>query len=90
MSNYGWTNSDGEPMMDGAAYRFEQALDADYQPDPDDYMGYNDEPDECEDDHECVDCDGPKGVWYAGEFVPGPGATWTCSYCERKCPEGAH
>lgn len=30
MSNYGWTNADGEPIMDGAAYRFEQALDDQY------------------------------------------------------------
>lgn len=29
MSNYGWTNADGEPMMDGAAWRFEQQLDQD-------------------------------------------------------------
>lgn len=28
MSNYGWTNEAGEPIMDGAAYRFEQQLDA--------------------------------------------------------------
>lgn len=27
MSNYGWTNEEGEPIMDGAAYRFEQQLD---------------------------------------------------------------
>jgi hypothetical protein len=27
MSNYGWTNEAGEPIMDGAAYRFEQQLD---------------------------------------------------------------
>jgi hypothetical protein len=25
---YGWQNEDGEPIMDGAAYRFEQELDA--------------------------------------------------------------
>lgn len=29
MSNYGWTNDAGEPIMDGAAYRFEQQLDYD-------------------------------------------------------------
>lgn len=33
MSNYGWTNDQGEPIMDGAAYRFEQQLDADYAED---------------------------------------------------------
>jgi len=39
MSNYGWTNADGEPIMDGAAYRFEQALDAQYA----DERGYDDD-----------------------------------------------
>ncbi len=33
MSNYGWTNEDGEPIMDGAAWRFEQQLDMDAQAD---------------------------------------------------------
>lgn len=28
MTNYGWQNEAGEPIMDGAAYRFEQVLDA--------------------------------------------------------------
>jgi hypothetical protein len=27
MTQYGWTNEEGEPIMDGAAYRFEQQLD---------------------------------------------------------------
>ncbi len=27
---YGYTNEAGEPIMDGAAYRFEQELDAQY------------------------------------------------------------
>lgn len=37
MTTYGWTNDAGEPIMDGAAYRFEQQLDmesaADYYTD---------------------------------------------------------
>jgi hypothetical protein len=49
MSIYGWTNEDGEPIMSGEAYRFEQALDADYADqrylDDDDYDG-----------PECPDC----------------------------------
>ncbi len=27
---YSWMNEDGEPIMDGAAWRFEQALDSEY------------------------------------------------------------
>ena len=65
MSNYGWTNADGEPIMDGAAYRFEQELDAQsaYERQFDDF--YDNEPDEyCEGDADdcpfggCVECDG--------------------------------
>lgn len=33
MSNYGWTNEEGEPIMSGEAYRFEQQLDADSRDD---------------------------------------------------------
>lgn len=70
MSNYGWTNEEGEPIMDGAAYRFEQALDAQYAEerfmDDDEFFG--DEPDygECFEpdcggeidptDSRCFDC----------------------------------
>jgi hypothetical protein len=31
---YGFTNEAGEPIMDGAAYRYEQYLDSMYEPDP--------------------------------------------------------
>jgi hypothetical protein len=58
MSNYGWTNEAGEPIMSGEAYRFEQQLDADSR---DDYYAdhfYDNEPnddygvcDECGDDY---------------------------------------
>jgi hypothetical protein len=53
MSAYGWTNEDGEPIMDGAAYRFEQQLDSEYQPDPDDFYYNEPEPRDPE------DCDHP-------------------------------
>lgn len=92
MTTYGYTNSDGEPIMDGAAYRYEQYLDSTYEPefDPyrDDYEG--DEP-ECDDEHDCNDCDGPGGIWTKeGVFTPHEGAHWRCSWCHRPCPEGAH
>lgn len=65
---YGWQNEDGEPIMDGAAWRYEQSLDAENPPyDPDDYLPGNvedegeDDEDEDEDDkpvftHDCTDC----------------------------------
>ncbi len=68
MTTYGWTNSDGEPIMDGAAYRFEQQLDAEYaeQREFDSYDDYADEADydECDacggdidpKDSRCFDC----------------------------------
>lgn len=81
MSNYGWTNEEGEPVMDGAAYRFEQQLDMDSR---DDYMAdhfYDDDfEEECPEDHDCEACDGPTWAepW------------WKCSYCDRKCPDDSH
>lgn len=58
MTIYGYTNEAGEPMMDAAAYRFEQQLDAEYAEeaarmayDEDFYANYPyDEPDWC---HKC-------------------------------------
>jgi len=50
---YGYQNEDGEPIMDGAAYRYEQYLDSQYEPDPDDF--YNVEPedhDDCDPDYD--------------------------------------
>lgn len=49
MSNYGWTNADGEPIMSGEAYRFEQALDEQdaYERQAFDEDFYADYPDEC-------------------------------------------
>lgn len=91
MSNY--FNEAGEPLMDGAAMRYEMYLDSTYEPDPDDYYDrWEDEPEECEDpDHACNDCNGPGGVWdREGNFTPHPGQTWTCAWCDRACPDGAH
>lgn len=65
---YSWTNENGEPIMDGAAYRFEQQLDADYAAEyygsPEYLDSLDDEPDECNpgndfclyDDDDCVNC----------------------------------
>ena len=55
MTHYGWTNEDGEPIMDGAAYRFEQQLDLDSR---DDYYAdhfYDGDYDEGEECPECGD-----------------------------------
>lgn len=50
MSNY--FNEAGEPLMDGAAMRYEMYLDSTYEPDPDDfYDRWGSEPDE-DDDYE--------------------------------------
>jgi hypothetical protein len=61
MSNYGWTNEEGEPIMSGEAWRFEQQLDMDSQADyyADHFYddGYYDEPDEDRYD-ECPSCKG--------------------------------
>lgn len=67
---YGWTNEDGEPIMDGVAYRFEQQLDYDSMFDEGDYYdridrGYYDEP-EPEDPATCSHGDGnyPEGAGF--------------------------
>lgn len=74
-----WMNEDGEPIMDGAAWRFEQQLDLDSQADYYEDHFYDNEPDEdeCEPGHGCCDCDLTRGEW-------------ACAYCERACPVGAH
>lgn len=82
MTHYGWTNEEGEPIMDGAAYRFEQQLDMDSQADyyADHFYDNEGEPEECEDEeHDCVDCEGQPD-----------GTGWHCSWCDRPCPEDAH
>lgn len=75
MSNYGWTNEDGEPIMDGAAYRFEQALDAQYAEERayDDFYNNDGE----------TDCD------FGQEFCTGGDLDWIddlhgeCSWCGK-------
>lgn len=74
-----WTNDAGEPIMDGAAWRFEQELDAHY----DEYeRGFDDdfEPDcegfaddcpyggcsECDDDTDTFD--GMEDAWLDGSY----------------------
>jgi hypothetical protein len=60
MSNYGFTNDQGEPIMDGAAYRFEQYIDSMYEPDPDAYYnGWDNEPDYVDPE----DCDHGDKSW---------------------------
>lgn len=61
---YGWTNEAGEPIMDGAAYRFEQELDAQSAAErfeEDFYSMEGDEPDWCkrcgEEGHEADECE---------------------------------
>lgn len=66
-----WMNEDGEPIMDGAAWRFEAQLDAEYEPDPyDDYDDY-DEPDEEDEDEPEDDDDSPfvmEDQWLDGSW----------------------
>ncbi len=50
MSDY--FNEAGEPLMDGAAMRYEMYLDSTYEPDPDDFYNSEDDFIECLDD-EC-------------------------------------
>jgi len=45
---YGYQNEAGEPIMDGAAYRYEQYLDSMYEPDPYDYEDNYDEPEQAD------------------------------------------
>jgi hypothetical protein len=69
---YGYKNDDGEPIMDAAAYRYEQYLDSMYDPDPDDSWegsGWGDEQPEPE------DCDHSDRSWTPTE----PG--FKCDIC---------
>lgn len=65
MSNYGYTNEYGEPIMDGAAYRYEQYLDSTYEPDPDDFYDRWDEPE----DVDPSECDHPDRSYHARREV---------------------
>ena len=87
MSNYGYTNADGEPIMDGAAYRYEQYLDSTYEPDPDDFYAHEDEildPSECshgdldypEGEVWCYGCDSQVGIWQHRDADGWPIATF--------------
>lgn len=77
---YSWQNADGEPIMSGEAWRFEQQLDMDSQADyyADHFYDNDGDADECDDpNHECVDCE------HASDG-------WECSYCGRKCDPHEH
>lgn len=75
---YGWTNNDGEPIMDGAAYRFEQSLDFQsaqerfYDMDDNDY--WDNEPD----DNEWID---PDVCEHKGDKSFPQGAGMKCDDC---------
>lgn len=47
--SYPYYNEAGEPLMDGAAMRYEMYLDSTYEPDPDDfYDRWDDEPEQAD------------------------------------------
>lgn len=54
MSNY--FNEAGEPLMDGAAMRYEMYLDSTYEPEPDYFLNEGVYYEECDEDHQCEDC----------------------------------
>ena len=97
MTQYGWTNEDGEPIMDGAAWRFEQQLDMDSR---DDYYAdhfYDNEPDpdlydECENCPDgwvdlstgvCGDC-GVNGGVSLEDYADAMEDHWLDSYMEDR------
>lgn len=70
MTQYGWTNEDGEPIMSGEAWRFEQQLNLDSQADyyEDHFYDDRDDPDY----EECPDCE--------GDMDPTTGCCFDCGY----------
>lgn len=80
MTTYGWTNEAGEPIMDGAAYRFEQQLDMDVRSDYYTDHFYDDHDDfaaPCElDADDCTGDDLNKVDDHTGE----------CRYCATEWP----
>lgn len=72
---YSWQNEDGEPIMSGEAWRFEQQLDMDSQADyyEDHFYDFDPEPDECVPGHPCEDC-----------YRTTTG-DWFCEYCDQPC-----
>lgn len=84
---YGWQNEAGEPIMSGEAYRFEQALDAEYAEqrgwDDDDYYSGFDYRDDAE-PVDPEDCD-------HGDAHQVKGDLWECDICdvEFTMPEDA-
>jgi hypothetical protein len=72
MSNYGWTNEDGEPIMDGAAWRFEQQLDMDYANERAQMAWEEDMMRDYEPDGDCCDM---------GDYDQQEDDSWVCAYC---------
>lgn len=68
---YGYTNDAGEPIMDGAAYRYEGYVDSIYEPDPygadDDYYAEYDGPEDDFDDED-LDAGGMEDQWLDGSY----------------------
>lgn len=78
MTTYGWTNEAGEPIMDGAAWRFEQQLDMDSVYDSwDEMSGRFDGEAPCELDAD--DCTG-------GDLNKVDDHTGECRYCATEWP----
>lgn len=79
MSNYGYTNDQGEPIMDGAAYRFEQQLDMDSMADYYADRFYDDDgyPDEIDPD----DCDHGDGTYLGSADGDATEGDYECDIC---------
>lgn len=71
---YSWQNADGEPIMSGEAWRFEQQLDDEYMADFYDDDEYGPEPHEYDtddlDDRDVPWCYGCDGYAVCGEYEP--------------------
>lgn len=89
-----WMNADGEPIMDGAAWRFEQQLDMDSQADyyADRFYDY-DEPEDgecCETGDADIAADGSRTCSWCGNDLPDedepwePEDQWLDSYMEDR------
>lgn len=71
---YGFMNEDGEPIMDAAAYRYEQYLDGMYEPDPEDSWDGSDWG--AEDDTDPLTCE-----HFDGSYPEGAG--YECDRCDE-------
>jgi hypothetical protein len=70
--SYPYYNEAGEPLMDGAAMRYEMYLDSTYEPDPDAfYDRWDDEPDEID----------PADCSHTENWTGNDDGTVTCDDC---------